>query len=144
MLRYLVSKFDAIEFHNSSCKLVEGEFALSVQICIGFLAGFSLVYKHYVIENPRRNFDIWILDISKQGFQSTLIHFWNIFQSIILSNFATKQDNNKIYDECANYFVTFVLDTLLGVYLVYILLKGVQKLSVRYQLMSLKHQGFYG
>jgi hypothetical protein len=129
---------------ESSCRLIAGLFATMLQVGIGCFAGLSLLYKHYFVESPRRSFDIWMMDISKQGFASVLIHFWNIAQSILFSKLSTKKNPSAESDECANYFMYFVLDTFLGVYFVYIQLLIIHELALRYGIRSLKTQGYYG
>lgn len=129
---------------KSSCRLIAGTFATTLQVGIGCFAGLSLLYKHYYVETPRRNFDVWMMDISKQAISSVLIHFWNIAQSILFSKLSSRKDSSIESDECANYFMYFVLDTFLGVYFVYIQLLIVHEIALRFGIRSLKTQGYYG
>lgn len=134
---------------HRSCQLLAGSFALGLQVFIGLFAGSSLFCKYY-LERPQRKFAIFLLDVSKQGISSILIHFWNILQSIEFSKLSRKsiesnQNQSKASsDQCANYFIYFALDTFLGVYIVYLTLHGVHRIALRYNLVSIKHQGYYG
>mmetsp|Transcript_3670 Transcript_3670/g.3272 ORF Transcript_3670/g.3272 Transcript_3670/m.3272 type:complete len:249 (-) Transcript_3670:134-880(-) len=129
---------------SSSCHLLAGNFATSLQIFIGIIAGFSLIYKRYFVESNLRPLHVWLLDVSKQVFSSMIIHVWNICQSIIFSNISTQNGNSNGTDECANYFMYFLLDTVLGVYLVWSMLRITQFYANKNQFLPLKHQGFYG
>jgi hypothetical protein len=91
-----------------------------LQLVLGVTALMSLIYKRQT-ESPRRPFDVWFMDVSKQGFSSVLVHFWNIGLSIIFANLSS--NDNRASDECAFYFINFLLDTFVGVFLVWLLLK---------------------
>ena len=58
-------------------------------------------------EHPRRPFNIWSLDVSKQVVSTAAAHFAGIFIAIWLASHAVSQ--------CAWYFVAFSVDTTLGV-----------------------------
>ena len=129
---------------SKSCQLLGGSFANLLQLFIGLTAGVSLIYKRYVVETNRRPIEIWFLDISKQGISSLIIHFWNIGQSILFSKLNFNHEINYHTDECANYFIYFVLDTFLGVYLVWIILEIIKYIAKHRNWKSLSYQGFYG
>ena len=94
--------------------LVVGPYALFLQALIGLVALSSLVYKRAVLDElPRRPFNIWFMDVSKQCFSSVLVHFFNIGISIMLSqvSIAESKRGSKTSDECANYLMNFVMGT---------------------------------
>lgn len=96
-----------------------GPYALFLQAFIGFVALSSLIYKRAVLDElPRRPFNIWFMDVSKQCFSSVLVHFFNIGISIMLSqvSIAEKNSGGKIGDQCANYLMNFIMGTFLASY----------------------------
>lgn len=129
----------------SQCKLLGGSFAFFLQFMIAFLAGIMLLYKRAFTEYPKRPLVIWLMDVSKQGFSSVLIHFWNVFMSIILSKLSY---DDKISqgrgDECAFYLLIFFIDTIVGVYLLWILVNFTSRAASYYNIASLQTQGYYG
>lgn len=130
------------DFKNS-CHLLGGMFASSIQVFIGLVGGSTLIYKRALeTDEIRRPFDIWILDVSKQGFASVLVHFANIWLSMVFAHLSLVSDSHA--DECSFYFITYVLDTCFGVFLVWLLLKVSKHIAVKYDIDSLKNQGFYG
>lgn len=126
-------------FIMKECKLLSGPFATSLQICIGISASSTLLYKRY-IEHPKRPWNIWMMDVSKQGFSSVLMHAWNIFQSILFSALSTRSSP----DECANYFINFLLDTLFGVFIIWAGLSLICRLARIVRVDCLMENGFYG
>ena len=93
------------------------------------------------------------MDASKQIFSSFIIHFFNIGMSILFANtFANSfldttdltEEARLEPDECSFYFLSFVFDTVLGVFIVWILLKVSKQLATTFKIDGLKSQGFYG
>jgi uncharacterized membrane protein YjgN (DUF898 family) len=74
-----------------------------------------------------------------------MIHFSNVGLSIILSQVTAEEKRSGVLagDQCANYLVNFIMDTILGVFLVWILLGLVSKMAYRFDVRELKEQGFY-
>ena len=71
---------------TGQCELLGGAYALFLQGLIGVMALSSLLYKRAVLDEvPRRPFNIWFMDVSKQCFSSVVVHFWNVGLSILLS-----------------------------------------------------------
>ena len=145
---------------DKSCHLLAGSFAVVIQAFIGIVSLSTLVYKRF-IDNSRRPLEIWLMDVSKQIFSSIFIHFWNIALSIIFTN---KLDNLRLNssngvdvaqirrgvvyfwvpDECSFYFLSFVFDTILGVFLIWVLLKVARQLAITCRLEAIRNQGYYG
>jgi hypothetical protein len=113
------------------------------------------------------------MDTLKQGFSANLIHFWNIFASVLISrgtinfrdlndpnatvtevevsvdargNFVVNQDDPLASrDECAFYFLTFFLDTTVGVLIsLGILHATISLASSGWVYESWGHPGYYG
>jgi hypothetical protein len=128
---------------DESCVLLQGAFAILLQAFIGIGALCSLVYKRYFVEvEPRRPFQIWVMDVTKQIVQSMFVHFGNIGLAIMISDWALSEE--KSHDECAFYFISFALDTFIGVAIIWAVLRGSSYLAVQYDLPPLKHHGYYG
>ena len=82
------------------------------------------------------------MDVSKQIISSVIIHFCNIGLSILFAKLNLTPDSPS--DECAFYFISFVLDTIVGVYIIWIGLRIVQSLAKQHDIKSLQEQGDYG
>lgn len=126
----------------SECRLLGGLFSYGIQVFLGLIAVLTLLYKRLYCEFPKRSFDIWLLDISKQVIASVLIHLWNIGLSILFASL----DSTNVADECVFYFVNFVMDTFVGVGIIFILLKMIHLLALKYTptFIAIEKQGYYG
>ena len=62
---------------SNKCELF-GPFGFLVQFTLGCMCFGSLILKRQ-FEHPKRSVRIWLLDISKQGISTFLIHFINYF-----------------------------------------------------------------
>ena len=126
----------------SECRLLGGLFSYAIQLFLGVIAVLTLLYKRLYCELPKRPFDIWLLDISKQVIASILIHLWNIGLSIL---FASLNSAN-IADECVFYFMNFVMDTFAGVAIIWLFLKLVNFVALKYTpvFIAVEKQGYYG
>jgi GR25 family glycosyltransferase involved in LPS biosynthesis len=130
---------------QAQCHLLSGYFATLIQIFIGLFAAGSLVYKRLLDPvNSRRPFVIWLMDVSKQGVSSIVIHFSNIFLAMIYARMDKFQKTDVVGDECAFYFLGFVMDTLVGVYLIWLQLRLVRRAASYFNIYSLVDQGYYG
>lgn len=137
---------------HSECRLLQGSYATALQLLLGLVSMSALLYKRYVVEADRpRSADVWLMDVSKQGVQSVFLHFTNMFSSILFAQFQSRNDHNSspetssyTHDECAFYFITFVLDTFLGIHLIWLVLRGIRGLAVTCGWLSIRDQGYYG
>lgn len=116
--------FDILQHReNVKCELL-GPFAILVQSSLGALAILSLFYKRY-IERPRRPLKIWLFDVSKQIFGAVMVHFLNIAMSA--------DDSPSLLDQytspCTWYFLNVLLDTTIGVGLIWIFLEALASTS---------------
>ncbi|KAH9503762.1 hypothetical protein Btru_066570 [Bulinus truncatus] len=110
-----------------------GVLGLFVQALLAFLAFTSLIVKRYCEPQPsRRPWKIWFFDTSKQGVGAAVLHFANLFLSEVFQG-----------DPCTWYFISFLLDSTIGLLVIYIGLKSCQLLAHRYGWKSL-YFGEYG
>jgi hypothetical protein len=91
-------------------------FAIVVQILLACFALSALVFKRHR-EHPPRPWAIWALDTSKQVIGQTMMHTSNLVLSWIFGHASLEESN-----PCVWYFVNFMLDTTLGVGIVWLYL----------------------
>jgi len=84
------------------------------------------------------------MDVSKQGVQSVFVHFINIALSIFFSSLSLTLTEGTRGDECAFYFISFILDTALGIHLIWLFLRAVRVVSKMVGVTSIQYQGQYG
>ncbi|KAF8709451.1 vacuolar membrane protein [Rhizoctonia solani] len=117
------------------CRLL-GPTALVVQGLMGIFVILSLVWKRNH-ESPRRPWRIWIFDISKQIVGQIFIHFSNVFISDLVAHHSS---NNP----CTLYFLNVLVDTTVGVGLIYAFLhSGTWLLATKLKLKGFR-SGDYG
>lgn len=100
-----------------TCHLLKGSFAIVVQALIGSLCVLTLLVKRYT-EHPRRDWLIWLLDVTKQSMGATLGHFANIIFSMMMftsTAAAAISEESQSSDECLWYCLSFLVDSTLGV-----------------------------
>ena len=122
---------------TNQCKLLEGMFSYCIQALLGLLALFFLLIKRYR-ENPKRSWTIWLMDVSKQCASGLCIHYIAILMSLLMASLTAPEN------ECAWYFLVFVMDTVLGTFISYILLISTSFISNKYNIRSLLKSGDYG
>ena len=103
-----------IEQSQSKCELF-GPFGFFVQFTLGIISFGTLIIKRQ-LEHPKRTIRIWLLDVSKQGISTFLIHFLNLFLAVTIS----KQNDE---DACVWYLDNVLLDTSIGVLFQWILVR---------------------
>ncbi|PFH51345.1 hypothetical protein AMATHDRAFT_142890, partial [Amanita thiersii Skay4041] len=99
-----------------SCQLL-GPTALVVQALMGVLVILSLVYKRHR-ESPVRPWRIWLFDVSKQIVGQLFIHGLNVLVSDVTSRLTSG-------NACVFYFLNILVDTTLGVIILYVILYSV-------------------
>ncbi|KAG8218988.1 vacuolar membrane protein-domain-containing protein, partial [Butyriboletus roseoflavus] len=100
---------------HRSCQLL-GPTALVVQALMGVLAVLSLVYKRHW-ETQKRPWKIWLFDVSKQVFGQMFVHGLNVLISDLGSHHSAG-------NACTYYFLNILLDTTLGIGLIYLVLQS--------------------
>ncbi|KAJ1659392.1 hypothetical protein IWQ61_001524 [Dispira simplex] len=119
-----------------NCKLMDG-FAIFIQSLLGVIAISTLFIKRQH-EVPRRPFMIWFFDVSKQASGSAMMHVLNLVAAH-MSGRSSRENSNP----CIWYFMNLVLDTTVGVYILYLYLKLIQKVVRQLQLTDME-SGNYG
>ncbi|KAK0190525.1 vacuolar membrane protein-domain-containing protein [Armillaria mellea] len=126
---------DYPDVDSHSCQLL-GPTALIVQGLMGVLVILSLVYKRHR-EKPKRFWRIWLFDVSKQIVGQMFVHGVNVFVSDIVSH-------NSDENACVFYFFNILVDTTLGVGLLYIILRVLTHLFVENLHLKGFESGIYG
>ncbi|BFZ08225.1 hypothetical protein BsWGS_11264 [Bradybaena similaris] len=112
---------------------LRGVLGLFVQALLAFLAFTSLIVKRYCEpKHSRRPWKIWFFDTSKQGVGAAVLHFANLFLSDVFQG-----------DPCTWYFISFLLDSTVGLLVIYLGLKSCQLLAHKYGWKTL-YFGEYG
>lgn len=118
-----------------SCQLL-GPTALIVQGLLGIFVLLSLVYKRHR-ETPKRLWAIWLFDVSKQVVGQIFIHSANL----LISGLASHRTSGNA---CVSYFLNILIDTTIGVALIYIILHTLTQLFTgRFNLKGFE-SGVYG
>ncbi|KAF9034994.1 hypothetical protein BDZ89DRAFT_947024 [Hymenopellis radicata] len=129
----LLDDYPDVDKH--SCQLL-GPTALIVQGLMGVLVILSLVYKRHR-ETVKRPWRIWLFDVSKQVIGQMFVHGFNVLVSDLVSQHS---DQNA----CVFYFFNILVDTTLGVALLYIILHLLTYLCAdKFQLIGFE-SGVYG
>lgn len=109
---------------NDQCTLF-GDFGYIVQFALGLVCFFSLIIK-WLKESDRRPFQIFFMDVSKQGFSASLAHIMNLMIAVFLSR---ETDENP----CVWYFINIMIDTTIGVFVAYLFIRAVQAVALYYE-----------
>jgi len=104
---------DYSEIDSRSCRLL-GPTALVVQGLMGILVITSLVYKRHR-EEPKRPWQIWWFDVSKQVIGQMFVHGVNVLISDVVAKVSAG-------NACVLYFLNILIDTTLGVAIIYLIL----------------------
>ncbi|KIP08330.1 hypothetical protein PHLGIDRAFT_69509, partial [Phlebiopsis gigantea 11061_1 CR5-6] len=105
--------FDELPVDQRSCRLL-GPTALIVQGLMGLLVIASLVLKRHR-ETPKRPWRIWSFDVSKQIIGQMFVHGVNVLISGVVASLSSG-------NACVLYFLNILIDTTLGVAIIYIIL----------------------
>ncbi|KAJ7498535.1 vacuolar membrane protein-domain-containing protein [Mycena latifolia] len=126
---------DSPDVDTHSCRLL-GPIALTVQGLMGVLVILSLVYKRHR-EKPMRPWRIWLFDVSKQIAGQIFVHLLNLLISDVGSHHSSS-------NACVFYFLNILIDTTLGVGLIYVILRVLTFImSERFHLKGFE-SGIYG
>ncbi|CAH7685770.1 vacuolar membrane protein-domain-containing protein [Phakopsora pachyrhizi] len=106
--------------NNQSCSLL-GPFSILIQTFMALVILISLLIRRHR-EKPKRKLRIWTADVSKQIIGQAFVHFLNIFISDSLASSPTQGN------PCALYFMNILIDTTLGVFILYIALRSITSL----------------
>ncbi|XP_062522837.1 store-operated calcium entry regulator STIMATE-like [Corticium candelabrum] len=96
-----------------------GTFGVVMQMFLALIAFSTLILKRLTEPvDRRRKWRIWFADSAKQGLAATLIHFLNI-------GFAKLSD----HDQCTWYFINYLLDSTVGLFIIFVLLKLIGRVA---------------
>ncbi len=138
---------------NDECRVIGSTFSCGVQGVL-FALSFSTLILKRSLAHPKRPFATWVMDSSKQGLSSFTVHFINLATSAgmarhtshIFSNVTEVESSGPSQDdECALYFVAFLLDTTLGIFVTYLFVRLTILLARRgLACKSWECPGYYG
>ncbi|KAG1719129.1 vacuolar membrane protein-domain-containing protein [Suillus paluster] len=126
---------DDFPLDRRSCQLL-GPTALVVQALMGVLVILSLVYKRHR-EPHKRPWRIWLFDVSKQIVGQMFVHGVNVLISDLGSHHTSG-------NACTYYFLNVLVDTTLGVAIIYIVHHGLTYLLVKRLHLKGYESGQYG
>lgn len=105
----------------AACQLLATSFGWWLQVFLGAACFVTLVGKRFT-DRVRRPWKVWFFDTSKQGLSALVIHFVNILLSMA---FGAWLDSNS--DPCNWYWINLTLDDTLGIGILFILLRLLQR-----------------
>lgn len=126
---------------DGKCELV-GTFSLLTQALLGLLCVLSLIVKRFHEYPLRRTWPVWSFDVLKQLIGAFGVHCFNLLLSILKTQPAVLEDSGD--DPCDWYFLSNVLDCTLGVYVLYLVFQGMNKVCTNYFHMTQIDSGDYG
>ena len=118
---------------EGKCELL-GMFGFFIQFVLGVFC-FSILIIKRQLESPKRSTIIWLLDISKQGISTLLLHFFNLFFSVAVS------DENE--DQCVWYLNNVLLDGTIGVLFQWIFVRCLEILARKLKIETLTSGCYY-
>ncbi|KAJ3216158.1 hypothetical protein HDU67_009885 [Dinochytrium kinnereticum] len=118
------------------CKLMDG-FAVVVQSLLATVALSSLIYKRHR-EHPRRPVVIWLFDTSKQALAASMVHFANVSLA-----YLSGSNSHESRNPCVWYFLNILLDTTIGVGILWVFLRILHGLADCLKMKDMK-SGHYG
>ncbi|KAG0702407.1 vacuolar membrane protein-domain-containing protein [Suillus ampliporus] len=126
---------DDFPLDRRSCQLL-GPTALVVQALMGVLVILSLVYKRHR-ETKKRPWRIWLFDVSKQIVGQMFVHGVNV----LISDLGSHHNSGNA---CTYYFLNVLIDTTLGVAIIYIVHHGLTYLLAKRLRLKGYESGQYG
>lgn len=141
-LRTMADVTDDAVVSDKVCKIYDNDdfFTVLVQIMLALFALASLWIKR-MNEVPRRTFQTWFLDVSKQGFGACYAHVLNMVIAAVISK--NIRGDSVLEDQCAWYAMSFLIDTTLGLALSIAFLRILDVLANKFGWVSLRHSGVY-
>jgi len=118
----------------------EDSFTSFVQIMLAVLSLASLHVKRNQ-EVPRRKFETWFLDVSKQGVGAVYAHFLNMAIAKIIAQ--NVRGDITLDDECAWYAINYLIDTTIGLVLSIMFLQLLDIVADQLDWAHLKNKGVY-
>lgn len=144
---------------DGKCELI-GTFSLLTQALLGFICLSSLIVKRFYEYPIRRTWPVWSFDVSKQLIGALGVHVFNVILSVIKTapglmvlmlkynnengDGGEEIDNPDKDDPCDWYFLNIVFDCTIGVYILYLVFKGVNYICKRMLHITQIESGEYG
>ncbi|KAG5416953.1 hypothetical protein I9W82_004584 [Candida metapsilosis] len=138
---------------DGKCELI-GTFSLLTQAFLGFICLSSLIVKRFYEHPIRRTWPVWSFDVSKQLIGALGVHIFNVILSVLktapglmlLSGDKPNYDDDDPDkdDPCDWYFLNIVFDCTIGVYVLYLVFKGVNYICKRMLHITQIESGEYG
>ena len=109
------------------CTLLSNFYGYLMQLTLGVVTFSTLLLKRHV-EFPKRNYKVFIYDVSKQAISGIVAHFMNLLFAYRLTNKFTEQK-----DECQVYFINFFCDVIFGLPISYLFIKIINYCAKKYE-----------
>ncbi|RWS10089.1 transmembrane protein 110-like protein [Dinothrombium tinctorium] len=120
--------------HHCTHGLLISGYSWIAQSVLASLAFACLILKRYIEPpNERRSWLVWFFDTSKQAIGASVIHFTNLFTAEIL----------PAPNPCTVYIISFLLDSSIGIIIIYLSIRLTQKLAHKFHINYLNF-GEYG
>lgn len=124
------------------CLVYDGKdgFTSFVQVLLACFALLSLYFKRQQ-EYPRRKFQTWFLDVSKQGIGAVYAHVLNMIIAAIIAEHV--RGNMELDDQCAWYAINYTIDSTVGLLFSILLLRLLDYVANKRGWAALKDSGVY-
>lgn len=147
--------------NDGKCELI-GTFSLVTQAFLGLLCLSSLLIKRSYEYPVRRTWPVWAFDVSKQLISAFGVHIFNVILSVVktapeyLNNGISTRNNDNgnggdnyddgddTQDPCDWYFLNIVFDCTIGVYVLYLVFKAMNRICKEYFHLTQIESGEYG
>ncbi|CAD8148685.1 unnamed protein product [Paramecium pentaurelia] len=140
-----VKKQNMIKFEKQFIHLQYSQFKMQceildwkgylVQASLGLFSFTVLIIKRY-FERPKRVWKIFMMDSSKQLLSALLAHILNVILAMELSS---ETDKNA----CIWYFITFMLDSTMGILLIFLLMKSLNMIFTYFDMRKLQSGNYF-
>ena len=137
-------------YADPSCTLLGDWFGKLLQLVLLLIGFGSLLMKKWAEEKKtgvKRDFKTWGMDVTKQGTSQICAHFAGILNaSIMHSNEefgGIQSDDARMGDKCSWYFLSFTMDTTLGVSFSFLMFTALTRLANKFGWQSLQKSGDY-
>ncbi|KAI5953833.1 hypothetical protein CANMA_004671 [Candida margitis] len=142
---------------DGKCELI-GTFSLLTQAFLGFICLSSLIIKRFYEYPIRRTWPVWSFDVSKQLIGALGVHVFNVILSVLktapglMMMYKKRSDkagdgdggDSEVDDPCDWYFLNIVFDCTIGVYILYLVFRGVNYICKRIFHITQIDSGEYG
>ncbi|RLV93613.1 Vacuolar membrane protein [Spathaspora sp. JA1] len=137
---------------DGKCELI-GTFSLLTQACLGLLCLSSLIIKRFYEYPIRRTWPVWVFDVAKQLIGALGVHIFNVLLSVAKTedDFTGQRQGKRrgngdsdTQDPCDWYFLNIVFDCTIGVYILYLVFKLMNRIAKKYFKITQIESGEYG